>query len=181
MSARTGPGRKRPGAKPRAIEARLVTWCQQAVRQMERSRSASLRFFQTLPGRAILEPRTQGHWSVKDTFAHIVAWEEEGALRLKLIRRGRGNHIHFYDDMAEADRFNARVVRRARRWSWDELLRRAGRVRASLVQALLHLPPAALHDPSNRYPMTAWLPEFAWTHEADHLARIRVWWRQRGV
>ncbi len=158
---------------------RLVAWRQQAVRRMERSRAASLRFFQRLPERSILESRTQGQWSVKDTFAHIVAWEEEGARRLELIRRGRDDHIHFFDDMAEADRFNARVVRQARRWSWAELLRRAGRVRASLVRALLRLPPAALDDPSHRYPVPAWLPEFAWTHEADHLARIRAWWRQR--
>ncbi len=134
---------------------RLVAWRQQAVRRMERSRAASLRFFQSLPERSILEPRTQGQWSVKDTFAHIVAWEEEGARRLELIRRGRGDRIHFYDDMVEADRFNSRVVRQARRWSWAELLRRAGRVRASLVQALLRLPPATLDDPSHRYPATA--------------------------
>ena len=179
MSARTNPGRKRPGAKPRANEARLVAWRQRAVRRMERSRAASLRFFQRLPERAILEPRTQGNWSVKDTFAHIVAWEEDGARRLELIRRGRGDRIHFYDDMAEADRFNARAVRRTRRWSWAALLGRAGRVRTRLGEAFLRLPPVALDDPSHRYPVTAWLPEFAWTHEADHLARIRAWWRQR--
>ena len=141
MSARTNPGRKRPGAKPRAHEARLVAWHQRAVRHMERSRAASLRFFQRLPERAILEPRTQGNWSVKDTFAHIVAWEEDGARRLELIGRGRGDRIHFYDDMAEDDRFNARAVRRSRRWSWAALLRRSARVRARLVQAFLRLPP----------------------------------------
>ena len=115
---------------------------------MERSRAASLRFFQRLPERAILKPRTQGKWSVKDTFAHIVAWEEEGARRLELIRCGRGDRIRFYDDMAEAHRFNARVVRQAWRWSWAELLRRAGRVRASLVRALLRVraPVAACGD-----------------------------------
>ena len=179
MSARTGPGRKQPGPKPRANEARLLAWRQEAVRRMERSRAASLRFFLRLPERAILEPRTQGKWSVKDTFGHIVAWEEEGARRLELIRQGRGDRIHFYDEMAEADRFNARAVRQARRWSWATLLRRAARVRARLLEALLRLPPGALDESSHRYPVTAWLPEFAWTHEADHLARIRAWWRQR--
>lgn len=146
---------------------------------MERSRAATLRFLGRLPERAILEPRTQGKWSVKDTFAHIAAWEEEGARRLELIRRRQGDRLHFYDDMREADRFNARAVRQARRWSWPALLRRAARVRARLARTLLRVPPAALHDPSHRYPVTAWLPEFAWTHEADHLARIRAWWRQR--
>ena len=148
---------------------------------MERSRAASLRFLSRLPERAILEPRTQGKWSVKDSFAHIVAWEEEAARRLKLIERGRGDRIHFYSDMRAADRFNARAVRRVRRWSWRALLRRAARVRARLVATLFRLPPAALRDPSHRYPLTAWLPEFCWTHEQSHLARIRAWWRKRGV
>ena len=146
---------------------------------MVRSRAATLRFLKRLPESAILEPRTQGKWSVKDTFAHFVAWEEEGVRRLELIARGRGDRVHFYNDMREADRFNARAVRRARRWSWKELLRRSAQVRRRLVEALQHVPPAELHSREHRYPVSAWLPEFAWTHEQDHLARIRAWWAER--
>jgi hypothetical protein len=38
------------------------------------------------------------------------------------------------------------------------------------------LPPSALRDPSHRYPVVGWLPEFAWTHEQGHLADIKAWW-----
>ena len=145
---------------------------------MERSRAATLRFLERLPERAVLEPHTQGKWSLKDTFAHIVAWEEEAVRRLALIECGRGDRIHFYNDMREADRFNARAVRRARPWSWKALLGRAARVRRRLITALLQVPPAELHNPSHRYPVTVWLPEFAWTHEQGHLARIRAWRRK---
>ena len=41
------------------------------------------------------------------------------------------------------DRFNARVVRRARSWSWAELLRRAGRVRAIIGYLLRESQPEA--------------------------------------
>jgi len=157
----------------------LEAWRERAIRRMERSRAATLRLFARLPDRVIREPRAQGEWSLRDVFAHFAAWEEEGARRLELILRGRGDRIHFFDDMREADRFNARAVRRARRWSWPALLRRAARVRARLIKTLRRLPPAALRDPSQRYPVTAWFPEFAWTHEQQHLARIRAWWRQR--
>ncbi len=143
---------------------------------MERSRAATLRFLARLPESAILQPRTQGKWSVKDTFAHFVAWEEEGVERLELIARGQGHRVHFYQDMREADRFNARAVRHARRWSWKELLGRAARVRRRLIEALQRVPLASLEDPSQQYTVTAWLPEFAWTHEQSHLARIRDWW-----
>ncbi len=169
--------RERPAGTSRAADARLAAWRDQALRRMERSRDATLRFLACLPERAILAPRTQGKWSLKDTFAHFVAWDEEAVRRLALIERGRGNRIVFYDDMRQADRFNARAVRQARRWSWKALLRRAARVRSRLRQALLRLPPAALEDPSHRYPATAWLPEFAWTHEQDHLSRMRAWWQ----
>ena len=146
---------------------------------MAQTRAASLRFLGRLPRRILLQPRTQGRWSLKDTFAHFVAWEEEGLQRLKLIEGGRGDRLVFYDNMRQADLFNARAVRRARRWSWPALLGRAARVRARLVKAVRRLTPADLANPSHRYPVTAWLPEFAWTHEQGHLARMREWWRKR--
>ena len=145
---------------------------------MAQTRAASLRFLGRLPRRVLLQPRTQGRWSLKDTFAHFVAWEEEGLQRLKLIEGGRGDRLLFYDTMRQADLFNARAVRRARRWSWPALLGRAARVRARLVKAVKRLAPADLANPSHRYPVTAWLPEFAWTHERSHLARMREWRRK---
>ncbi len=116
-------------------------------------------------------------WSVKDVLAHIAAWEDEGTKRLALITRGRAGRVHFYDDMREADRFNARVVAAARRTSLAAMRRRLARARKALVAALRRLPSEVLHDPSHRYPVAGWLPEFAWTHEQGHLAEIKAWWR----
>lgn len=147
--------------------------------RMMRSRAATLRFFRRLPDHAILQPRAQGKWSVKDTFAHIVAWEEEACQRLKLIAEGRGDRIVFFDDRAPVHRFNARAVAGAHGRSWLALRRRAVQVRRSLVRALLALSQAQLDDRSQRYAVVEWLPELAWTHEEGHLARLRRWWRRR--
>jgi len=146
---------------------------------MTRSREATLQFLTRLPEEAILQSRTQGKWSIKDVLAHVVAWEEEAVKRLELIARGRGDRIVFYDDIREADRFNARAVAAARAMSFPALLRRMARVRQRLIERLLDLSPASLHDSSHRYPVTAWLPEFCWTHERDHLRQIRAWWQER--
>jgi hypothetical protein len=163
----------RPPRAPRSLAA----WRRQAIARMTRSRRATLALLARLPEEAILRPATQGAWSIKDVLAHIAAWEEEGAGRLALIARGQAGRIRFYDTMAEADRFNARAVRAARRLGLSALYRRLGRARARLVAALRRLPPLALADPTHEWPAFAWLREFAWTHEEAHRREIRAWWR----
>lgn len=158
---RTGPG---------------VAWKRNAVRRMARTRAATLALLARLPEEEIRRPRTQGDWSIKDILAHIAAWEEEGAKRLDLIRRGRAARVHFYDDMREADRFNARAVASSARLSRHAMRGRLDRARRHLVQSLRRLPGTGLRDPSHRYPVVGWLPEFAWTHEQGHLQEIKAWW-----
>ena len=154
-----------------------VAWKRRAIARMTRSRAATLKLLGRLPDEALLRPGTQGEWSIKDVLVHIAAWEEEGAERLRLIARGRADRVHFFDDMAEADRYNARAVAAARRTSLPAMRRRLARARKQLVAALRALPAGSLRDPSHRYPVVAWLPEFAWTHEEGHAREIRAWWR----
>jgi hypothetical protein len=146
---------------------------------MERSRNATLTFLSRLPEREILRARTQGSWSIKDILAHFVAWEAEGTRRLRLIARHQGHRIHFYNDMREADRFNAKAVRNARALSYPALLRHAARMRQRLIEALRGIPPRALKDPSHKFTVVKWLPEFAWTHERAHLKEMRSWWKSK--
>jgi hypothetical protein len=144
---------------------------------MEQSRLATLAFLSRLPEEALVRPRTQGQWSIKDVLAHIAAWEEEGARRLELIAREGGHRIHFYNDAREVDRFNARVVSATRRTTLSVLLRRLVRARRRLTVSLKRLPARSLRDPSHEFPVVDWLPEFAWTHEQSHLQEIRAWWQ----
>jgi uncharacterized damage-inducible protein DinB len=159
--------------------ASLAAWRRDAIRKMRRSRAATLRLLSSLPQRVVLQPKSQGQWSIKDVLAHIVAWEEEAVKRLQLIADGKGDQILFYDDMAAADAFNARAVAASRKRSLAALLNHTAQVRQQLIKALKQIPPDSLNDPSHRYPVIAWLPEFAWTHERDHRQRIRAWWKQR--
>lgn len=159
---------------------RLRTWRAEAVRRMTRSREATLRFLARLPEGEFLRPRTQGRWSIKDLLAHIAAWEEEAIRRFALIARGRADRIFFYDrDPKAVDRFNARAVAAARSLGLGGVLRRLHRVRRRLIERLRRLPAASLRDRAHRHPVTAWLPEYAWTHEQHHLRRLRRWWKGR--
>jgi hypothetical protein len=152
----------------------LAAWRRAAIARMTRSRAATLALLARVPREVLGRPGSRDGWSIRDVLAHIAAWEEEGARRLALIARGRGDRIVWYETMAEVDRFNARVVRQARRLSASRLLGRLARARVGLIRALRRLPPAALADPSHGLPVTTWVREFAWTHEQGHRAEIRA-------
>jgi hypothetical protein len=138
-----------------------------------------LAFVARLPEGEVLRPRTQDRWSVKDVLAHLLGSDEETVRRFRLIARGRGNRIHWFNDMADADRFNARAVARARRLGLGTLLRRMARARADLIKGLERLPIEALRDPSHEYTVVEWLAAPGWSHELDHLAELKAWWRAR--
>jgi len=164
-------------AAPRS--ASLGTWRRDAARRMAASRRETLAFVTRLPEREVLRARTIDRWSVKDVLGHLLACDEETARRFRLIARGRGDRIAWFESMADADRFNARTVARLRRVSLRAVLRRRERVGAELLRQFRRLPVASLRDPSHAYPVTEWLPAPGWSHERDHLAEIRAWWTRR--
>lgn len=157
----------------------LATWRRHAARQLKASRQETLALVKQLPEPEMLRPRTQDEWSVKDVLGHLLACDEETVRRLSLIGRGRGGRIKWFESMADADRFNARTVARLRRVSLRAILRRMQRARADLIRRFQRLPAAALHDPSHAYPVTEWLPAPGWSHERDHAAEIKAWWRRQ--
>ena len=157
--------------------ASLTRWRREAVRRIVASRESTLSLVARLPEREVLRPRTQDRWSVKDVLAHLLSCDEETVRRLRLIARGQGHRIHWFEDMADADRFNARSVARARRLGLRTVIGRMERVRADLVTWLERLPTEALQDPSHAYTVVQWLPAPGWSHERDHLSEIRTWWR----
>lgn len=155
----------------------LTRWRRQAVRRMAASRAATLTLVARLPEREIVRPRTQDRWSVKDVLAHLLSCDEETLRRFRLIARGRGDRIHWFESMAHADRFNARSVARARRLGLGTVLGRLARVRAAMIAQFERLPTEALDDPSHDYPVVEWLPAPGWSHERDHAREIQAWWR----
>jgi DinB family protein len=160
---------RRPGS--------LAKWQRDALRRIAATRKATLRFLPQLSEAEMLRPRTQDRWSVKDVLAHLMTCDEETVRRFRLIARGRGDRIHWFESMADADRFNARSVAGARRLSVAAVLRRMARAHAAVLASLRRLPPESLRDPSHAYPVTDWLPAPGWNHEREHLSEIKAWWR----
>jgi len=157
--------------------AALARWRRQAVSRMAEARASTLAVVARLPEREIRRPRTQDRWSVHDVLVHLLSCDEETLRRFRLIARGHGRRIRWFESMADADRFNARSVARGRRLGLRAVLGRMARVRAALIEALERLPLEALADPSHDYPVVEWLPAPGWSHERDHAQEIRAWWR----
>jgi len=146
---------------------------------MAASRRETAAFVKQLPEREMLRPRTVDRWSVKDVLGHLMACDEETIRRFRLIARGHADGIHWFESMADADRFNARTVARSRRLGLAALLRRKKRVGAELVKWFKRLPTESLRDPAHQYPVTEWLPAPGWSHEREHVGEVRAWWRAR--
>jgi hypothetical protein len=155
----------------------LAKWQRDALRRITATRRATLAFLPRLPESEILRARTQDRWSVKDVLAHLMTCDEETVRRFRLIARGRGGRIHWFESMADADRFNARSVAAARRLRLPVVFRRMERAHADVLEWLERLPPESLRDPAHQYPVTEWLPAPGWNHEREHLSEIKAWWR----
>ena len=159
--------------------ASLATWKRRALRDMRASRRETLAVVKRLPRDAMLEPRTQDRWSVKDVLGHFMACDEETARRFRHLVAGHPERIKWFDSMAYADRFNARTVASARRLGLPTVLRRMAQARNEMLRLFQRLPPATLRDPSHAYPVVDWLPAPGWSHEREHLAEVKAWWRSR--
>ena len=157
----------------------LAAWKRRALRDMRASRRETLAFFRRLPREAIMEPRTQDRWSVKDVLGHLMACDEETVRRFRHIAAGHPERIKWFESMAFANRFNARTVASARRLGLPTVLRRMARARGHLLTLMRRLLPSVLRDPSHAYPITEWLPAPGWSHEREHVAEIKAWWRSR--
>jgi len=157
----------------------LARWQRDALRRIAATRRSTLAFLPKLSEAEILQPRTQDRWSVKDVLAHLMTCDEETVRRFRLIARGRSDRIHWFESMADADRFNARSVAAARRLPLSAVLRRMQRAHAAVLEWLRRLRPESLRDPTHAYPVTEWLPAPGWHHEREHLSEIKAWWRRQ--
>jgi hypothetical protein len=150
-------------------------WRRQTLQKMKSSRASTLRLFDRINARLMIKPEIQGRWSIKDVFAHMVAWEKEACKRLDLILTGKSDRIYYYEDSSVIHRFNARVVSKYKPLSMNQLLKEAAEIRTELVAQLKKIPVNEIDNSSHLHPVSYWLPEFTYEHEQDHRQRIQKW------
>ncbi|MCI0710150.1 MAG: ClbS/DfsB family four-helix bundle protein [Chloroflexi bacterium] len=158
---------------------------QELVEDYQNARQKLMDVLDGLEDDAFLRPGAVGIWSVKDTLAHLTAWESE--LVTALVRIENGNKgapkIAQVDDL---DEFNEELYRQnARRGMqviWDDLVG----IKKHLIEAIQALSDKTLDD--NRiFPwmegeaLSYLIYENAIWHEEEHAEDILAWREEQGI
>jgi hypothetical protein len=95
---------------------------QQLLKQLDQAWTAFKESYAGLSDSQLTEPGVTGHWSVKDTLAHVTAWEEEALKYLPLILEG-GRPPRYITYGGIDDAFNAQMTEQKRDLSLSDVLR----------------------------------------------------------
>lgn len=146
---------------------------------LDDAREKVVQSFAMLDDAMLDEPGVVGDWSVRQTIAHLLAWDawETGAL----AALERGEDLALPDD----ETLNREWYARTRGLSGEELRRMLRRSRADLVSRL-----AAMSDEERSRPryelgerlMSAddFIDGFI-EHDKEHASEIRAWRKSRGI
>jgi uncharacterized damage-inducible protein DinB len=155
------------------VEARSST------ADLDDAREKVVQSFAKLDDTLLDEPRVIGDWSVRETIAHLLAWDAWGAEALAALERD--------EEPQSPDEHSMTVewIERAQGLSGEELRRLLRTNRADLVSRL-----AAMSDEERTQPryqfgerlMSAddFVDGFI-EHDGEHASEIRAWRKSRGI
>ena len=138
-----------------------------------------------LPPEAMLEPGVNGEWSIKDTLAHICAWEAELVKLLWQARAGKKpTTVHFAQggdiDATNLTWFNERKDR-----PLDLVLEDLQAVRKQTLRRIAEFNDRELSDPQafkwlRGEPLWEWIASDSFKHGPEHITQIKGWREGRG-
>jgi hypothetical protein len=122
----------------------------------------------------LMEPGVTGAWSVRDTLAHVTAWEEEALKHLPLILEG-GMPPRYSAQYGGIDAFNARMAEQKGNLSLSEVRTQLAATHGRLVDFIQSAPEHQLIG-ETRFRHRLRLDTYS--HYPLHAEAIRQW-RQR--
>lgn len=150
----------------------METTLEATIEKIEKSYAQILRLYRSVPVTALLEPTLANGWSVKDTLAHIAAWEWRCASLL--------NAAHQTDvplkAMPDIDALNREFYQERQEWSWAEVGDDFRQAHQALLAAIKELPPERLNDAIVQQAIA----EETWEHYAEHVPHLERWHKQVG-
>ena len=140
------------------------------IKKIEESYTNILRLYRSVPVTTLIEPLLRNGWSVKDTLAHIAAWEWRCASLL--------NVAHDTDAPLKAipdvDALNREIYQERQEWSWTEVEIDFQQAHQAVLAAIRQLPPKRLADTI----VQQTIAEETWEHYAEHLRDLQQWHAQ---
>ncbi|MFN8459170.1 MAG: ClbS/DfsB family four-helix bundle protein [Anaerolineae bacterium] len=140
------------------------------IEKIESSYARLVRLYRSVPVTKLIEPALLNGWSVKDTLAHIAAWEWRCASLL--------NESHHTDlplkAMPDVDALNRESYQERQGWSWEEVETDFRQAHQTLLEAIRNLPAGRVQDKIIQQSIA----EETWEHYEEHLPELEQWHRR---
>ena len=123
-----------------------------------------------VPEEMLVAPTLPNGWSVKDTLAHIAAWDWRCAALLK-------ESLHTNAPLKarpDVDALNREILEERRSWRWNEVVRDFQAAHQALVMAIQDLPPERLNDTV----IQESIAEETCEHYGQHIPDLEQWRKQ---
>lgn len=140
------------------------------IKQVESCHETILELCRDVPEAALIAPSLPNGWSVKDTLAHIAAWDWRcAALLSESFDSNTPLKVH-----PDVDALNREIYEERQGWSWEEVDSDFRGAHRTLVHAIRELPPERLEDAVLRKSIT----EETCEHYQQHLPDLQAWRQQ---
>lgn len=152
---------------------------EEVLADLRAARAALLQAIDGLPEDRMLQPGAVGVWSVKDTLAHLVAWEAELVTTLSRLEQHKQRPPRMVE-IEDIDAWNDEQYHTNAARPLEAVLEDFHGVHRHLVRAIEQLDDRALDD-NRRWPwmegepLSYLIAENATWHEEEHAEDIRAW------
>lgn len=123
-----------------------------------------------VPTAALVEPALSNGWSVKDTIAHLAAWDWRCA---ELLEVAHNTNVPLTTHPA-VDALNLEIYQERLSWTWEEVELTFRDAHKALIEAIRALPPDRL---ANEFVQDS-IAEETWEHYEQHIEELRKWRQQ---
>ena len=140
------------------------------IKQVESCHEAILELCRDVPLAVLTASYLPNGWSVKDTLAHIAAWDWRcAALLSESYDSNTPLKVH-----PDVDALNREIFEERQGWSWEEVESDFRGAHRALVKAIRELPPERLEDVVVRKSIA----EETCEHYQQHLPDLKMWRQQ---
>ncbi len=148
----------------------MATSAETLIEKIEQAYSKILSLYQNMPQATLTTPDLSNGWSVKDTLAHIAAWEWRCASLL-----GEVQHTNTpLEAEPDIEALNFESYQQRQHWSWEHVEDDFRESHQALLEAIRDLPPERLRDEV----IQENIAEETWKHYLEHLPDLQRWRQQ---
>jgi hypothetical protein len=140
------------------------------IEKIEKYYSDIIRLYRSVPVTKVVGHSLPNGWSVKDTLAHIAAWEWRCAALLEAS--------HDTDGLLQANpdvaALNAEFYEERKEWSWEEVEYDFRTAHQTLLAAIRRLPEERIVKAA----VQETIASETWEHYTEHLQELQRWHKQ---